>query len=113
MLDIPHKLLYLEGRPPRHLPLQAPDPLDALTVPEEQLDSATGDQPTTDEHQGDKECAPQETARPAASQWGLINLIWRWVCALDLAHHHALTVAITPGPYGTVRSGYLLRSLLP
>src|SRR5439155_13896787 len=41
VLDVPHNLLNLEGRPPRHLPLQAPDPLDALTVPEEQLDSAT------------------------------------------------------------------------
>jgi hypothetical protein len=75
VLDVPHKLLDLKGRPPRHLPLQAPDRLDTLTVPEEQLDRAAGDQPATDEHQGDEERAPQETTRFAASRWGLIDLV--------------------------------------
>jgi hypothetical protein len=27
----------------------------------------------------------------------------RGVCALDLTHRHALTVALTPGPYGMLR----------
>src|SRR5713101_9885248 len=75
MLDVLDELLNLEGCSLRHLPLQRPNGLDPLPVAEDELDHTTGEQPTTDQNEGNEERPPHQAPTVSGTRCGMAELV--------------------------------------